>query len=566
MKKRIVALLLAILLAPTAFADQKALKAKMLKDLDALKTLFETDYAPAEWKKSFFGWSLQTAINDAKDRVKSCDSMTIKGYHQILRDLFNSMKDYHVGIRFHSTEKSVLPFQIKGADGRYFFVYLDRDFLPEKSFPFKEGDELIQFGEISTGDAVREFRKMLGNNASKTDEALAEILLTRRSGKAARTVQKGPIMLTIRRKGTDKLVRHQLIWDYAPEKINYDVDFVQPDKEARIRGEHRANFFDKKMMTPYWTDFNGVDLGENPHLLGSKVGFIPALGEKVWQSSAENSFDAYIYQTEGGKKIGYLRIPHYDTSDGSAFIKIAYFQELIARFSDETDALVIDQMNNPGGSVFYLYAVASMLTDQALLTPRHRMTITQADVFEAYETLPNLEKIKNDEEAVREMGDSLSGYPVTYQMIRYFIEYCRFIIAEWNAGRTLTHSYYLMGVDAINPAPVHYAKPILLLVNSLDFSGGDFFPAILQDNKRVTVLGTRTAGAGGYVLERKYPNQFGIDFFTVTGSIAERASQLPIENLGVAPDIEYEVTAEDLQNNYADYVATINRAVADLLQ
>ena len=100
-----------------------------------------------------------------------------------------------------------------------------------------------------------------------------------------------------------------------------------------------------------------------------------------------------------------------------------------------------------------------------------------------------------------------------------------------------------------------------MLVNSLDFSCGDFFPAILQDNKRATILGTKTAGAGGYVLETSFLNLQGIAHFSYTGSIAFRLDGQPIENYGVTPDIVYNMTTYDLQNNYGQYTRTIQEAL-----
>jgi C-terminal processing protease CtpA/Prc len=141
-------------------------------------------------------------------------------------------------------------------------------------------------------------------------------------------------------------------------------------------------------------------------------------------------------------------------------------------------------------------------------------------------------------------------------------EFCHFLIHQWDNGNIFSDPTYLFGVDEIRPHPRYrYNKPIVLLINSLDFSGGDFFPAILQDNKRAVVLGTRTAGAGGYVLTTEYPNHSGIKHFIMTGSLAKRIDQKPIENLGVTPDIHYELTPDDVQGDYKEYVSAILDAV-----
>jgi len=139
-------------------------------------------------------------------------------------------------------------------------------------------------------------------------------------------------------------------------------------------------------------------------------------------------------------------------------------------------------------------------------------------------------------------------------------DYCNLVISEYQAGKQFSTAYYLWGVDKITPNPAHYTKPVVLLVNQLDFSGGDFFPAIMQDNKRVTVVGTRTAGAGGYVLEATFPNNFGLENVRFTGSLAERVNLNPIENLGVTPDVNLAMTVEDIRHgfkNYQDEVRTV---------
>ena len=231
---------------------------------------------------------------------------------------------------------------------------------------------------------------------------------------------------------------------------------------------------------------------------------------------------------------------------------------------EHTDKLVIDQLNNPGGSVFYLYALASNLSDQALETPKHKMSITPTQVASCAALSGILNAIRSDSDAIKLIGERISGFPVSLQFINFYKGYCELFLEEWKKGKTMSKPHWIAGVDKINPNITHYTKPILVLINELDFSGGDFFPTIMQDNKRATIMGVRTAGAGGYVLGYSFPNLLGISNFRVTESLAYRVDQNPIENLGVSPDIEAKLTVNDLQNNYVDYVKKVKEAVRNL--
>lgn len=544
-------------------------KERMIRDLDFIRNTFETRYAPARWKKQYAGWDLTTEVERAKQEVLRTKNLTVKKYQRILQKLFNGTKDYHVGVYFYSTESALLPFRIAGADGHYFITGIDRDKLPERSFPFETGDELLLFGGRPVQEVIDEVKRTeLGDANSSTDQIFAEIFLTMRVGMLGHHVPRGPLALTLKSRKTGKVSCQQIIWDYAPESIREPVlRSLAATSEREADGITQIPLLKKKMMTPlvrHLAQLNSPQLHKEQNAIGGRESFIPPLGRVTWEASSDQPFHAYIFKhPQNGKSIGYVRIPHYT---GGA-VEANDFGAIIAHLERRTEALVIDQVNNPGGSVFYLYALASMLTDEPLATPRHCMSVTQEDVFGALDAQQHLERVQSDDDARKILGETLEGYPIDYQVSRFMLDFFRFVVEEWNAGHAITSPCYLYGVDFVNPHPdVRYTKPILFLINSLDISGGDFLPAILQDNKRVTLFGSRTAGAGGYVDGCRYPNPFGVAMITYTSSIAERLDANPIENLGVTPDIPYEITQKDLQENYVKYVQAVLNAVEGILQ
>ncbi len=525
----------------------------MLTSLDTIESIFDTTYAPREWKRQYSQWDLKSELDKAREEVRQTPAISLKRYQSLLKKFFNSTKDYHVGFSFIATERATLPLAIRGAQGRYFIAWVDRKKLSEESFPFKVGDEVIKFDGKDTKDVVAELKQDVGDSTPQTDESLAQSVLTNRRARLGVVVPKGPVSIVIK-KG-DALVEHQLVWEYTEEVVR-DLPTNKSNQEMTLA----EKFARKSMASPLALSLaENAAADENPFIIGSRRGFLPDLGTRIWETDKENPFDAYIFLNADKKLIGVVRIPSYGAGEKES----EAFEKILKKFSEVTDGLVIDQLNNPGGSVFYLYSLASMLTDKAIYAPRHLMSLTQGDILEAAKFLKDSEKITNDEEAQKHFGGkTVSGYPVSMTFVTYVKEYSRFLISEWNEGRTLTRPYFLWGADKINAHPrVNYTKPVLLLVNELDFSGGDFFPAILQDNKRVTVMGTRTAGAGGYVNKYEFPNLFGLEFFSTTGSLAKRVNDNPIENLGVTPDVPYDLTPEDFQNGFKDFVAAIQKQV-----
>ncbi|MGA8163741.1 MAG: protease-like activity factor CPAF [Waddliaceae bacterium] len=595
---------------------EEAIKDKMIRDLDIIKNSFAIKYAPAEWKKTYCDWDLEKQIALSQAKIRETKAITLKDFHRIVQDFFGSTRDYHVGIFFYSTEAAFLPFRVHGTQGKYYIAWKVPEFFTHSDTPLEVGDEILLFDGRPVDDAIRKIKMNAWEDPSSlTNQALAEQRLTFRLGALGHDVPKGSASITVRHAGTHAITTYDLLWIYQPEEIDPLDPLPVFSKSRMLPGSAGDSFntqihcqsllfyremgtdpidknfhgqsplFLREMGTPVYKNYQlwsvkrdeaihkilskselmpSFQKGKQDNFMGSRTSFLPELGPIVWNSSKRNPFQAYIFRGPKRAKIGFVRIPHYYGGEDC----VKEFAKIIRVMERRTRALVVDQTNNPGGFLYYLFALASMLSEKPLALPKHRITLTQEDISSAVEAQRHLEEVSDDPSAVASLGETIFGYPVTYELVQSILAFYQTIIEEWKSGRTLTHFISLDGLNSIAPHPkVKYKKPILFLVNQLDFSAGDFMPAILQDNQRARLMGTRTAGAGGYSLSHAYPNLFGIGCYTFTGSIAQRVNRDPIENLGVIPDHIVEMTENDLEGGkYADFVSEIHRQIRHLLE
>jgi hypothetical protein len=528
------------------------LKAKMNQEIEYIGSLYSSAYAPKLWKERHRNWNLNVEVALAKTKITAAAS--VYEAREAVADLLRSTADYHVGFRFYSTERSSLPFSVSTLDGKTLIVYIDRTKLSYSAFPYSVGDEILTFDQVPVAAILEQVRRHVGNNVEATDRALADLSLTSRNRARNYAPPRGPVTLSVKRASNDSVGTVQLAWEYTPEKLR--VNFSNALAIAKP-------VFELPKMVGAFAD---VETAGNPYSLGNRDSFLPEFGAKIWETASDNTFQAYMYQNEDGKFIGVVRIPSYMPADTGKAVN--EFAEIVQRFQKFTAALIIDQNNNPGGSVFYLYSLVSMLNDQASVVPKHRIALLPSNVEQYFNLYSALEDVKSEEEAQKALGgDNLQGIPVTFQLAMSIRDYCLFLMEEYRLGKNLSEPAVFWGVDKINPhSSAVYTKPIIILTNSLDFSGGDFFPAILQDNKRVTIVGTRTAGAGGYVLNLSFPSNLGLQSLSFTGSLAERVDRNPIENLGVTPDVLVPMTVEDIRGNYSKYIQAVKEVVKSKLQ
>ena len=549
-------------------------KGQMLQDLEVIRHIFEVSYAPAFWKREHIGWELDDAFQSAKKEVLTTPSITTKQFQCIVRRFAASMKDHHVSIKFFSTERASLPFSVKGAEGRYFINWIDPLRLPPSHHSLRIGDEILEFDGSPIATVIEDLQDIEGRSSnSKTDQSLAEISLTDRLGKKGDIVPKGAVKVKTQSLATRKVVTHQFRWNYTPEQIFNPLDFLESILGFAIKKQKAIQLPLDEEGEEFSIDLQELTADRDGGL-GSYKSFLPRLGPVVWSedqnAEAEKCLclDVYIYQHPDAGPIGYIRIPNYDLSS----FEMDVFGKTIELLDREVNALVIDQLHNPGGRVACLHRLASMLTNKPLIAPYHRIKITQKDVLDAHRAIESIERYakklevleKTDNPLIKSEDEEDDDY--SFQELLFLKAWCEVIIEDWNRGETLTRPTPILYFDQINPHSKYmFTKPILILVDELDFSCADFLPAILQDNKRALVFGMRTAGAGGSVKKFQFPNQHGIASCSYTASIAERVGAQKIENLGIIPDIDYTISVDDLTNNYRGYVNAVNNALSLLL-
>nr|WP_213158495.1 protease-like activity factor CPAF [Parachlamydia sp. AcF125] len=554
-------------ISPCLLANEAFLRQEMVEDLHFIKKNFQIKYVPAEWKWLHLGWDLNQQFANAEAEIHQLSSPVLKDYHKVLNKLFTSVADYHVTVSFHSTERASLPFHVHGAEGRYFITWIDEERLPGAFSDWAVGDEVIAFDGQDIEKAIYHLRKSAYDRLNeKTDQRIAERALTWRSGRFAEDVPQGEVEIVLQHKKTAQQRSYLLTWDYRPEQIKENPLPALTSRALPLKQPFfQRPYYKKMMMTPLYAQFKQGErhTGEDIHNLGARHSFVPLLGSVIWQSDLDCPFYAYICETPHRQRIGYVRIATYEGGDE----EIAEFEQMIDFFLPRTQALVIDQVNNPGGSVFYKYGLLTFLTDKPLELPKYKIALTQEEVMEAFKALEALKKITSEEEALEVCGPSLYGYPVSLELVHSSIQYFQFILDEWEMGKYITSPVHLI-VKAILPnSRVTYNKPIIVLINESDFSCADNFPCILQDNQRATIFGARTAGAGGTVVGEGHPNRLGVAGYSYTNSLLERhLDGTLIENLGVTPDITYELTAEDFRNGYKGYRVALQQVIDPILK
>ncbi|SPN74121.1 hypothetical protein,C-terminal processing peptidase,Peptidase family S41 [Chlamydia serpentis] len=557
------------------------------QDLNVIEHLIGVKYAPLPWKELLFGWDLSQQTQQARLQLLIEEKPTTNYCQKVLSNYMKSLNDYHAGLVFYNTESAYIPYIFQRTETGHLFVVDVQTHQGDISI----GDEILEIDSMGVREAIESLRSGRG---SLTDYSSAVRSLTSRSAALGDAVPTGITMIKVRR--PSGIIRSTAVrWRYTPEHIG-DFSLLAPlipeDKRLfqspscslfRVSSKNYScptnSLFSSYMVPYFWEEVRvqNKQRFESGYHIGSRDGFLPLFGPVVWEQT-KGPYRAYIFKTRDKQgntyRLGMLRISSYIPSelegleDNHKDNPWELFGEIIDIFQKEADALIIDQTNNPGGSVFYMYGLLSMLTDRPLETAKHRLILTQDEVSSALHWQDLLEDVFTDEQARTVLGETMEGYCMDMHAVAALQNFSQRVLSCWATGDiNLSQPLFLLGFEYIQPHPKHqFTKPLFMLINENDFSCGDLAPAILKDNERAVLIGKTTAGAGGFVFQVTFPNRSGIKAVSLTGSLAVRKDGDFIENLGVSPHIDLGFTSKDLQTTrFSDYIETVKNIVTTSL-
>lgn len=583
---------------------------KLELEFKSILETIENNYGPLRLKKMTVGLDWDKSKAEYLQSLKSVKNTT--QYFALISKVFGDLKDAHVSINLPSTLSLTYPFQFIYAEDKTLIGAIGEDVKDCTAGP---GDELIAINNKSPEELREILARYEGMGNNLADKSYLTLRLSSISEARGfpvalfdapmesftfKTEKTGAViecLMDIKPKGVGIVERGfhggegvisapsvASSFEKELESISKDVKIPQADiaklkkyNEIVLKLDQLINLRFNKNEKFF---ISGKEKGKRIELGDKKPFFkLPKNFKRIRPigllSGILNSSNFYAGTFKrNGKTIGYLRIPSYmPESPIFMLFSIRYY---IQKLEKKSDLLIIDQTNNPGGMVAFSDMIVSNLVrkvdDEVHMGFRVRPTQNFLRTFLTLkESIQNDKEIKQyfkdkylpkiDQEFKKVYDAYISGAelsePISLRLISDFLEDALSdILRNVETGKITTLGSIVEGITFLKDVDlskrIPYSKPIFMWINELDFSGGDATPAVLQDYKRVTLVGTNTAGAGGSVEPFQQSVLHPISF-NLTTSLMFRPNHTNqyVENYGVAPDIEFDKTIEDVRDGYS---------------
>ena len=582
MSRRLWAILLLLTVSISTPRAQDALTSKQrIADLEQLVSFYDKNYAPYEWKRDVIGFDL-LRLTPWLQRIQHSDDLD---YQEALIEYVSSLNDAHDSIAFPTTLFASLGFTVDIYDGKVLIDSINRVALPIAQFPFVVGDELVSLDGTPVQTLIESFRKYaIAANQRSTDRIAAIRIVSRSQQIMPHTSDlDDTATIAVRFASTGATNTFLVPWLKSgipitsqgplpsPRRGNGQI-FLPPNGQGggQLTGAAESNPLvfsvgnsvaaDNTLpayMDPLHSLLNAsvakdyysvLGFGARSPVFAMPAGFVQRLG-----TQPAHFFFSGTYVALNGLRIGFVRVP--SMSPPSVAVALQQLDPEIAFFNANTDALVIDVTRNPGGLISFVEAISQRFIPAPFQIIGFEIRATAAWLFSFASALNNAIATGAPPQIVDNLRNNFNAVLDAYNA---------------NRGRSVPVSLNATGSLTLAPVAGAYTHPLMVLVDEFSASGGDMFPAIIQDNNRGPLFGIRTMGAGGSVVAYN-ATAYTESVFRITVSLMNRGrliqtAEFPaapyIENIGVRPDIPFDyMTRANLMTAGQPFVQAFTQAI-----
>lgn len=603
-------------LAPLSFADLT--QAQKTSDFMQLVALYAVNYGPYELKRDVFGFDLYN-VQPWLDQI--AQSKTDVDFYDICTRYVASLQDSHDEFTINSDYEGWLHMDGDIYDGKFLVDYIDRTYLPAKTYPFTIGDQLISVDGVAVADLLTKFAPYAVNGSSNpvSRQRLAAATITDRyqGWYPLASVDPTATIVVQRNSGAKNgaMETYMIPWDITGTLVTsagiIPSPVTPPSGHARavpttgwnrIRGGFRKGVDPGDGGPPPnpWlataTDLSNSDQPDlepdpaPPDYMAPLVALSnmraaapaspirssglepfgnlfpvfnpPTAAFKLRLGAGKNDLFVSATFASGPTTIGFIRIPTMaPTSQTTA---LQQFSTEIQYFQQNTDGLVVDVMGNGGGNGCYSQTLVSYLIPSTFqgLNYQVRATLFWQEIFSS-----------------SEFSAKAAGAPGwVSDLYATYLAAVKQALAE-NRGRTgnLPICSYTFDVNPPTSSGkvLSYTKPILVLTDNFTLSAAEVFTMMMQDNARATIFGTRTDGGGGNVNGYANVTAYSQGNSRVTQGLIVRLNPvaangfptLPFyDGVGIQPDMVQDyMTADNLSTGGTAFVNAFTTAILGLI-
>ncbi len=507
---------------------------------DKAKLVIDGLYVNKFHKNEYYGISPTpkghlNPITEVDKIAKQANTMSTYELHDSLSTLFISQRDLHFNYRLplrfydHFTEMPLRFSRIKDEDDffqiRVTAAWNGFSLYPERPNP-KVGDVLIGYQGKSIEEAMRELipQGQGSNPYAGFNHALR--YMTFRWNGAHLLPKEDSVSFKFRSAETGEEYEVAYEWlVYSGSKIGGLVSpEYSPITYGKVSPENQALSNSPTVSYNHQQALYNQSLERHiKPMANPKLSSIQRYGETFY----------YTHIPYEGANYGYLYISSFTPSSGW-WTDYQAIRDLLQEENTQTDGLIINVSNNPGGYIYYAEALPGLFTKKTSKTHDFRLLNS-------------------------ELNQYLFLYEDVQQMFPLFKE------ALENVANSDAKYSIATPITTPEMGNIHgqvYTKPVAVMANSSTYSAGDLFTCSMQDNDAAVIYGAdpKTGAGGANIISYNFfygsptglhtPLPLGIDMdfsFRQAVRFGHHAGQI-IEDHGCTADVDITPTPEDLVN------------------